>query len=253
MNQKQLKQLSQKILPSPAYRWLKQQWQIYQHRPPLGMTRWGELRRLQPISSCWGLDRGQPIDRYYIENFMARYSPDIRGRVLAIGDHFYTRKYGGDRVTQSDVLHVEAGNPEATIVGDLTDAPHIPSNSFDCFILTQTLQLIYEVQLALQTAYRILKPGGVLLVTIPGITPLNDHEWNQCWCWSFTTLSAQRLFAEQFPAENIEIASFGNVLAATAFLQGLAVQEVQTAELDYCDPGYPVTITIRAVKPEVQL
>ncbi len=251
MNQKLLKQLSQQGLPQPVHNWLKQQWHTYRHSPPLGMTRWGDLRCLKPISSRWGLDRGQPIDRYYIENFMACQSQDIHGRVLAIGDHFYTRKYGGDRVTQSDVLHVEEGNPDATIFGDLTDAPQIPSDSFDCFILTQTLQLIYEVRLALKTAYRVLKPGGVLLVTIPGISPVNDHEWNKCWCWSFTTLSAQRLFEELFPAENIEIETFGNVLAATAFLQGLATQEVRTDELDYCDPGYPVTITIRAVKPEV--
>jgi SAM-dependent methyltransferase len=250
MNKKQAKQLVQ-LLPHPVHNWLKEQWYIHKYSPPLGRTRWGDLRRLKPISSQWGLDRGKPLDRYYIENFLARHAQDVHGQVLAIGDHFYTRKYGGDRVTQSDVLHVEEGNPNATIVGDLTDAPHIPSDSFDCFILTQTLQLIYEVRLALKTAHRVLKPGGVLLVTIPGITPLNDHEWNECWCWSFTTLSAQRLFEELFPAENIEIETFGNVLAATAFLQGLAAQEVQTDELDYCDPSYPVIITIRAVKPEV--
>ena len=215
------------------------------------MVRWGDLRRLTPISSGWGLDRGQPIDRYYIENFLERQSGDIHGRVLSIGDDFYTQQYGGDRVTKSDVLHITEGSPGATIIGDLTDAPQIPSEAFDCFILTQTLQLVYEVRLALKTVYRVLKPGGVVLVTIPGITPLNDQEWNTCWCWSFTALSAQRLFEEVFPTTNIEIETYGNVMTATAFLQGLATQELRTEELTYRDHNYPVTITVRAVKPGV--
>lgn len=251
MNKDQLKRIAKQTLPDPVHRWVKTQWQTYTHHPPLGKARWGELRRLKPISTCWGLDRGQPIDRYYVENFLARHSYDIRGHVLEIGDSGYTRHFGGDRVTQSDALHIDAEAPTATIIGDLTDAPHVPSDAFDCFILTQTLQLIYEVRLALKTAHRILKPGGVLLITIPGITPLNDEEWNKCWYWSFTVFSAQKMLEEVFPAENIEIESLGNVLSATAFLQGLAVQELNVEELDYRDPSYPVIITIRAIKPQV--
>jgi SAM-dependent methyltransferase len=152
-------------------------------------------------------------------------------------------------VTQSDVLHIDENDPNATIIADLVDADQIASNTFDCFILTQTLQLIYEVRLALATVYRILKPGGVVLVTIPGITPISDHEWQNAWCWSFTTRSARRLFEEVFPADAIEIETFGNVLSATAFLQGIAAEELRMNELDYRDPGYEVTITVRAVKP----
>jgi SAM-dependent methyltransferase len=248
MNQDKLKQIA-KTLPVPVHRWLKAEWRSYQHPPPLGKVRWGGLRRLKPVSSCWGLDRGQPVDRYYIENFLARYAQDIQGRVLEIGDNSYTQSYGSDRVTQSDVLHIDENDPNATIIADLVDADQIASNTFDCFILTQTLQLIYEVRLALATVYRILKPGGVVLVTIPGITPISDHEWQNAWCWSFTTRSARRLFEEVFPADAIEIETFGNVLSATAFLQGIAAEELRMNELDYRDPGYEVTITVRAVKP----
>jgi len=136
---------------------------------PVGKVRFGSLRRVTPISQQWGFDRGLPIDRYYIENFLAHHENDIRGRVLEIGDNSYTPKFGGNRVTKSDVLYVEEGNPKATIVADLTSANHISSNTFDCIILTQTLQLIYDVQAALQTSFRILKPGGVLLATLSGI------------------------------------------------------------------------------------
>lgn len=253
MNKKELKLIAQKTLPIFIKDWLKNQFQAYKHHSLLGKVRWGDFQSLKPINSGWGFERGQPIDRYYIENFLARHSNDIQGRVLAIGDSFYTQKFGGDdRVTQSDVLHVE-DNPNATIIADLTDAEHIPSDTFDCFLLVQTLQLIYEVRLALQTTYRIMKPGGVVLATFPGITPLKDEEWNNCWCWNFTAISAQRLFEEVFPKENIQVETHGNVLAATAFLQGLAVEDIQKQKLDYHDSSYEVTITVRAVKPKVSL
>ncbi|MEH2367735.1 methyltransferase domain-containing protein [Nostoc sp.] len=241
MNTEQLKLIVQKILPSPTHHWLKSQY---------NKVRLGTLQSLKPINSGWGFEQGKPIDRYYIENFLGRHSNDIYGHVLEIGDNYYTQQFGGDRVTKSDVLHVQ-DNPNATIIADLTDAEHIPSNTFDSFVLVQTLQLIYEVRLALKTTYRIMKPGGVVLATFPGITPLKDEEWNNCWCWNFTALSAQRLFEEVFPKENIQVETHGNALAATAFLQGLVVQDIPKGKLDYHDRSYEVTITVRAVKPEV--
>ena len=251
MNTKYLKQIAKRSLPSPIYNWLGTQFKGNEYCPPVGHVKFGNLRRLTPISKCFGFNRGQPIDRYYIENFLAHYSSDINGRVLEIGDNSYTLKYGGERVTKSDVFHAVEGNPEATIVGDLTNAEHIPSDSFDCLILTETLQLIYEVRLALKTIYRILKPGGVVLITIPGITSLSDNQWRSTWYWNYTTVSAQRLFEEVFPPANVKVETYGNVLSATAFLQGLATQELKQEELDYRDPNYEVTITVRAVKPEV--
>jgi SAM-dependent methyltransferase len=171
--------------------------------------------------------------------------------VLEIGDAAYTRQFGGDRITKSDVLHVVEGNPEATIIGDLTNADHIPSDSFDCFMLTQTLQFIYDIRAAVKTIYRILKPGGVVLATVGGISQVPGDEWGDYLCWSFTRKSAQQLFEEVFPQENIQVETFGNVLVAIAFLQGLAAEELLPEELDAQDPQYQLCITIRAIKPEV--
>lgn len=215
---------------------------------PLGWARLGILHRLNPISRRFGADRGRPIDRYYIERFLEVNAPHISGRVLEIGDAAYTRQFGGDRVLRSDVLHVEEGNPEATFVGDLASADHIPSDAFDCVILTQTLQFIYDVPAGIATIHRILKPGGVLLSTFPGITHTGDPHWCSTWCWSFTTVSAERLFREKFDERHVAIESFGNVLVAAAFLYGLADRELSRRELDYHDPFYPVVITVRAVK-----
>jgi SAM-dependent methyltransferase len=211
----------------------------------------GGLRRVTPISRIFGYDRGQPIDRYYIENFLSHYALDIRGYVLEFGDNSYTRQFGGSHVTQSDVLHAKPGKSRATIIADLSAAEHIPTEAFDCIICTQVLMYIYDIRAAIRTLHRILKPGGALLATFPGISQISRNDMDQ-WgeYWRFTSLSAKRLFEEVFMAQNIVVQAHGNVLAAIAFLHGLAVEELRTEELDYFDPDYELSIGLRAVKAE---
>ncbi|MEZ4991695.1 MAG: methyltransferase domain-containing protein [Saprospiraceae bacterium] len=209
----------------------------------------GSLRRLQPISPVWPNYRGAPVDRHYIEQFLAGNAGSIQGHVLELGDATYTSRFGGDRVTKSDVLHGREGNPAATIVADLTQADNIPSHTFDCIILTQTLLLIYDLRAAIHTLYRILKPGGTLLVTVPGITQIirdDMEEYGQYW--SFTRQSAEKLFGEVFNEAEIVTTTYGNVLSTTAFLYGVAAEELSKKELDYHDPDYQLIIGIRVIK-----
>jgi len=246
-------------LPSSVLDWLQMQQQksrVEQHKneyiSQIGWVELGHLRRVTPLSRDFGFDRGKPVDRYYIEKFLAQQAADIRGHVLEIGDNSYTRQFGGDRVTQSDVLHVYKDNPAATIVGDLTCADRIPTDTFDCIILTQTLPFIYNVRAAIATIYRILKPGGVLLTTFAGISQISRTDmdaWGEYW--RFTTNSSRKLFAEFFPSQNLDVAAYGNVFAVTAFLYGLATEELRQEELDYCDRDYEMLISVRATKPEV--
>jgi SAM-dependent methyltransferase len=168
---------------------------------------------------------------------------------LEIGDNTYTKKFGGARVKQSDILHAIKGNPSATIVADITHADNIPSNSFDCIILTQTLQFVYDLPSAVNHLHRILKPGGVLLLTVPGISQISPYDMDR-WgeFWRFTTQSAQRLFEKEFSKGNVEVETYGNVLIAIALLHGLAVEELKPEHFEYQDPDYQVLITVRAVK-----
>jgi len=207
-----------------------------------------DLRRLSPLSRNWGYDRGLPVDRYFIERFLAQHAGDVHGRVLEVGDATYTHRYGAERVTRSDVLN-DTDRPGTTIVADLQSAPHIADDSFDCVILTQTLQLVYEPGAALQTVHRILRSQGVLLATMPGISPIMDSPWTDQWCWSFTRVSLRRLMIQRFAPDSFRVEGHGNVLTATAFLYGLAAEELTTAELDFDDPAYDVTIAVRATKP----
>jgi glycosyltransferase involved in cell wall biosynthesis/SAM-dependent methyltransferase len=240
-----MKSLVPTSVPSSLQFWLRR----HPTGPRVGRVRFGSLRRLRPISRTFGRDRGLPIDRYYIERFLSAHAAVIQGHVLEIGDDTYTRRFGGEQVTKRDVLHISEGNLDATIVGDLTCADFIPSDTFDCVILTQTLHLIYDVRAALKTVYRIMKPGGVLLATLPGISQMSKDCWREYWCWSFTHVSARRLFEEFFPTANVSVEVSGNVLAAIAFLHGLAAEELRQEELDYRDSHYEVSIMVRAFKP----
>ena len=216
--------------------------------PAPGLVDFGDFRRTRPISRHFGFERGLPIDRFYVERFLAANASDIRGRVLEIGDAAYTRRFGEARVTRSDVLHVVAGAPEATITGDLASADHIPTDAFDCIVLTQTLHLIYDVTAAVGTIHRILAPGGVLLATVPGISQIERGQWRDTWFWSFTVPAARRRFEERFAAADVRVEASGNVLAAVAFLEGLAAHELREDELLAFDEAYPVCVAIRAVK-----
>lgn len=219
--------------------------------PPVGWVRFGQLRRLKPITTDYGNSRGLEIDRYYIEKFLVEYAGDIQGHVLEIKHNTYTRKYGGDRVTKSDVLHKLEGNPDATIIADLANADHLPSNTFDAIIFTQTLQFIYDIKSTVATLHRILKPGGVILATASGMAQISREDF-ELWgeYWRFTSLSFQFLFEEVFPKNNLSVRSYGNVLAAVAFLEGLAVEDLKRKELDTIDPNYELIVAVRAVKPE---
>lgn len=218
------------------------------YNPPLGQVSFGDLNRVTPLCKNFGFDRGGAIDRYYIENFLKKKAHVIKGNVLEIGDNYYTMLYGGKNVTQSDILHVDDKNEAATIIGDISNAPQIDDNTFDCIILTQTLHLIYDFKEALKTCHRILKPGGSLLLTVPGITPIDHGEWNSTWYWSFTDMAMQRLSEETFPNSKPEVEYFGNVKVASSFLYGLGLPEMKKEQLDYKDPFYQVIISVHAKK-----
>ena len=226
-----------------------------------------EIRSI-PASRTHGRDRGGAIDRYYIEDFLRRHASqgeygagDIKGRVLEFTDDAYTRKFGNVRsrgeprpgdVTQADVLDVSDANPRATIIGDITVETDLPEDAFDCIICTQLLLIVYDFRAALKTMHRALRPGGVLLMTNPGISRICRPDidlWGDYW--RFTTLSVRRLLEELFPPENVKVEAYGNVRAAAAALYGLSAVELKSEELDLRDPDYEVIVGARAVKPAV--
>ncbi len=218
--------------------------------PPQGRVNFGDLRRTTPISRAFGLDRGLHISRYYIERFLEENARHIRGRVLEFGDPYYTEKYGGDRVTKSEVLSVVAGDPRVTFTGDLTQGDFRPSGILVCIICTQTLQMIYDIRAALGHLVRSLAPGGTLLLTSHGISQIGRFEGVDAWgeYWHLTAQSTAKILHEFFPAGEVSVRSYGNVLAAVAHLHGLTAGDVTPEELDEHDDAYDVIVGAVAIK-----
>ncbi|MDB5594685.1 MAG: Methyltransferase type 11 [Hyphomicrobiales bacterium] len=211
--------------------------------------RWGSFRRLTPISRFYGYDRGTPLDRVYIERFLADNRSSIRGHVLEVKDGSYTQRFGTG-VTRGDVLDVDATNARATIIADLNNPEALPAAIFDCIVLTQTLQFVFDLRSALAALSNSLKPGGVLLVTVPGITRSAIGESDGKFYLGFTLAGVRRLFRDFFPPEDMTVSCYGNVLAATAFLHGLAAEELTETELLHADHEFPVIICVRATRHE---
>lgn len=204
----------------------------------------GNLRRRVPVTR-YGWERGTPIDRYYIELFLKTWSSDIRGNVLEIRDRTYATRYGGTAVTDSQVIDIDSSNPEATIIADLSAAENVASEICDCFILTQTLQYIYDIESAVRHAHRILREGGVLLVTMPVIACIESRATDY---WRLTPLCCHELFSRYFGADNVQVFPYGNALTAISYLSGLALEEFRPAEIDVLESNYPVVSCVRAIK-----
>lgn len=89
-----------------------------------------------PISSVFGMDRGTPIDRYYIEKFLNSQKHFVKGTVLEVAEPYYTKKYG-EKVNRIEILNAVPSDL-ATIVADLSKPDSLPTEKVDCFICTQT-------------------------------------------------------------------------------------------------------------------
>ncbi|HEV7493818.1 methyltransferase domain-containing protein [Baekduia sp.] len=202
-----------------------------------------------PVHRRYGLRVGRPVDRFYIERFLERHAADVRGRTLEVLDATYTRRFGGDAVAQADVVDLDPDNAAATIRADLQTGDGVPAGVFDCVVLTQTISITYDFAGALDTACAALRPGGVLLLTVPGISHqaapdgelFPDH-------WRFTWRAIARLLGERLGPENVEVGAEGTVAACAAFLYGIPADELDPAQLDPHDPDYEMVIWARVVK-----
>ncbi len=210
------------------------------------IVKFEDLARTEPISKVFGVDRGMSIDRYYVESFLEKNGTHIKGHVLEVGEDTYTKKFGSnDLIESSSILHVSEDENPIAVIGDLTDISTLEENKYDCFICTQTLNFIYEAPAAVKGIHYLLKPGGVVLVTVVGISQISRYDMDR-WgdYWRFTTASMEAMFKPHFQ-NNLEIKNHGNVLSTVAFLQGLAVEDLPDKSLlDVTDNDYQMVITL---------
>lgn len=204
-------------------------------------------RGSEPVSRVFATDRGKPIHRRYIDEFMHAHSQAVRGRVLEFQDPGYTRRFGGDRPTKIDVIDLDPDNQWATMVVDLTEPNDISAGTFDCIVCVHVLHVVFEDVKFVAELYRLLAPGGALLVAVPTTSPI-DPDWDELR--RYTPSGLRQLLETAFPAAQVEVVGFGNSFTAAAEMRGLAVDELTPAEIRRVDPQFPVAACAVAVKPE---
>ena len=208
---------------------------------------WGTLRRLQPLSPRYGNDRGTPVNRYLISQFLGRHALDVRGSVLEVREDYYTSGLGGSRVDDLTIVDIDRSNRGATLYADLAEPGSLPASKFHCVLVTQVLQFVSDVGAAAANMFQSLRPDGVALITVPGMARIDPDEYFHDR-WRFVGAGLRDTFTHNCPGATIEVAPYGNVMTATAFLTGAAAEELDPAELDYLDPRFPVIWGIRVAK-----
>lgn len=204
--------------------------------------RFGSLRRVQPLGE-WGFERGTPVDRYYIEQYLDRHAHLIRGHALEVDNNRYSTRYGA---TSIDIVDIDPHNPHANLIGDLADDTTLPLATYDVAVVTQTLQLVSKPLDAVRNLVAALRPGGSLLLTVPMISRLA----NPADRWRWTPRGMLDMLAEAAPpGAELESIGLGNGLAGRAFLFALAVEDLETAVLEVTDDDYPLIVAARVTVP----
>lgn len=200
---------------------------------------------VKPLSYCRGFDRGLPIHRYYLEQFLREHRGDIRGHCLEFQSNSYTRNFGGWSVSRADILDIDRSNRAATLVADLTRRNDLRCDQFDCIICTHVLHVISELDSMVNELYRILKPGGVLLVAVPHVS-MCDPEQHELW--RFAPRGLELILARVFHQVDVQVRAYGNSLTAAGEIRGLVSSEFSRAELDTHDSRFAVEVCARALK-----
>lgn len=224
-------------------------WPVIRHARALSM------RRQQPYNA--GASDQLSVIRYYWADFLENHRADIHGQGLEIGETSTLRAFGSDRLTESHALDLAPHNPDVRMVADLSRADHLPGDQYDCFIHQFTTAVIYDLPAALYHAVRLLKPGGVLLINFWCVdfylhrgldmgtgAPLYMYHWP-------TPIGVHNIFHDlALTEDDYQMSVYGNLLTRLAFLLNMPAREFTTAELDHRDPGQPLLICVRLVKPD---
>ena len=206
-----------------------------------------DIDRLEPLNRNFGFERGTPVDRYYIEQFLNKKRELITGNVLEISENTYTKKFGSNVLTSS-ILTFDKNAIFPVIHGDLTDQTTLPQQKFDCFIATQTLNFIKEVEKAVANAHFLLAPSGVFIGTTACLSQISQFDYER-WgdYWRFTDKGLKTLLEKHF--SKVKVYPMGNFAAARCLLDGLAVEDFKKLDfLDTVDINYSIIIAFEAYK-----
>ncbi|MGR4854902.1 class I SAM-dependent methyltransferase [Streptomyces violaceus] len=210
--------------------------------PSVGEIDWGQLRRLTPICPDFGISRGTPIDRHYLNQFIAEIRDLVQGDVVEIGGNDGNKDvYGFTRTSGYRGLDIREA-PGVSLVGDAADPGIIPADSLDAIIAFNVLEHTARPWQVVDNMRQWLRKGGRAYCMVPSAQRLHGAPEDY---WRPLPAALREMFgawSEQ------TVYQYGNPMSVIASLMGVAAEELDTLELSTYHPAYPVASCVVARK-----
>ncbi|OGI09892.1 MAG: hypothetical protein A2Y40_08520 [Candidatus Margulisbacteria bacterium GWF2_35_9] len=130
--------------------------------------------------------------RYYLDQFLL--GTEFYGNVLDLGGK-KEQKRGGFHPPLGKVISWEYLNTDKSTNPDyLCNAESIPvsDSKFDIVLMTEVLEHLENPRVVLTEVFRILKPGGKLVITVPFLYPIHSDP-NDYQRWTPTKIKKELL------------------------------------------------------------
>ena len=206
---------------------------------------------------------GTAFDRPFIDKYIYQEvdQMDLHDRmtIVEVGDINYTDtlpcarrlvlRYSKDRNMWHDRKLM---NKEHIIHGDLNDPYSLPGDLCSLLILPQTLQYCADVLTALKSAYRMLRRGGRVIITMACSSPRSVNTETEDWrdTWRMMPGPHYKSLMHRAGFTNCSQRWFGNFPATIFFHAGVTVEEAfvymlpeeRKSVLSVLDEDYPLVV-----------
>ena len=179
---------------------------------------------LPPLSNCFGVDLGTPIDRVYILRFLQDHQSIITGDVAEFGESVYTRRFATPPF-RPFVLHGSDAHAYESYPLFNLESLNGFTERYDAIICTNVLNFVFDVNSSIEALSFITKPQGFCLITVACISPLSLYDASR-WgdFWRFTPQSLERLLCKYF--NKVELSCYGNQTSAACFIKGIPAEYI---------------------------
>jgi SAM-dependent methyltransferase len=210
--------------------------------PGPGSIDFGDLKRRWPFSHRFGFDRGAPVDRYYLQQFVAAIGPKVRGRCLEIGGTLVNRGVYKLEVDEFRTLDLPHSGVADDLMGDAADPDVFAADSWDSILAFHVLEHCPDPFAVVHNIHRWLTPGGHAFIVVPCAQRMHNFPGDY---WRFMPDGLRVLFKEFAEAH---VSAYGNPLTVVSSFLGLSHTELPPEDMDFVHPDYPVISCVVARK-----
>ena len=210
--------------------------------PKPGTVRFGDFGRLWPFSHRFGFDRGAPVDRYYLQQFVRSIRPVVRGRCLEIGGSLKNNWLYRFDVDEFRTLELEQSRVADDLVGDAADRGVLDPESWDSILAFHVLEHCPNPFAVASNMCAWLRPNGHACIVVPCAQRVHNYPGDY---WRFMPDGLRVLFRD---FSEVNVSTYGNPLTVVSNYLALSHTELLAEDMDAVHPDYPVLACVVARK-----